>query len=295
MTDTNMQSLTQKELAVLRSVVVQRRGSYGDVFEYDYTRGQQYLACNSTSRKYVIDIARHHEIMKKLSDNHVISLDYLRKIDPPDPRSIFNSNIPYVEFELNMQRASYMGTKPIIFWANSTEWACDYFQKSGQRSIEEVYTEIGSAHYVKMTNEDIKDIEERYEAKYEVVLRLCEDPPCLAIAIDREKIVRFRRMYDEQLPFQVLKHAYDNPNELIARNDLRRAGIKIGKKSIKSQIFGTNPTVLALDPMFLTLNSDSIMFKTEPVHISLAKLKELKNTLRISQIPVFDSSSIFLF
>lgn len=270
----SLRNLEPEEWAVLEAIFSQCCSISGSdyVFEYNFTKTQEYLIENGIIVKYELTKLKQFEIINKLANDRIIDVDYI-----VDAKWI------------NKYRAVYTSSaRPIesgqdLFWAKQTDWAYDTFQLGGLVSIRECYDKYGSAIFIRMSLHDIKSIEEKYRKNHEVQLKFDGINSCLSLRIDDKEWRRISQLHSGGVPYQVLHSAYcDHPNQTITRSELIAAGIKLGGRSLISQVFSDNSAVKALNHLLLEVDNDSILFITKPVMVTLADLIKLEANLKIA-------------
>lgn len=263
-------TLKPKEEAVLDAIVRQRLKNIGDIFELDLQELQKELIRSGFAMKYTITRDRLLEIIMRLSDCHIVDMDWI--VDMKFINNYRSVNIP--DYKPNESVPDY-------YWANKTEWAYRTFQLNGRIGIEKANENDGGKFFARMAVEDIDNIKNNFKRIYKVQLLLNKDRLCLLLKINNENPIPLPPFKDGKTPYMVIKYAYDHPNKQITRGELRRAGINLGEKYLKSQVFSDNDTIKALSPLFIDIKRHEITFFKKPKMLNLNELNSLKVKLKI--------------
>ncbi|MDO4889232.1 MAG: hypothetical protein Q4A25_00865 [Candidatus Saccharibacteria bacterium] len=151
---------------------------------------------------------------------------------------------------------------------------------NGLRSIEEVDAEDGGEMFVRMAEDDIQRIKDSRKNQ-KVYLKLDTERLTLLIRTDGEenwKIIS--KLKDDCLPFKVLKCAYKYCGKKITREMLKKSGVDVQNKYLRTQVFSDNEAVKTLAPELLEIDKDTIIFRTEAI-LTPRKLKKLQKLSKI--------------
>lgn len=265
----NPRRLTSEEEIILDAIIAQRGGAWGDIFEYDMKKTQEYFAKTGIFAKYKLSYYEQAKIIMKLSDDGIIDIDYIVSVEfTNNCRTTFEPNLPLIE------------TDRPFFWAKQKDWAYETYQLKGLISIEYCYKQLHGIP-MRMTRNDIDYINSAYRVSHTIQLKLDENHLCLSLKIDQEPWRRLPPLHDDKPPFQILRYAYNHHDKIIDRDELIKNGINVKGKYLRTQVFSDNNTVQALSPLLLKLEKDSIMFITDPVKLTLNELNKLKTKLKI--------------
>ena len=266
--------LTKEEEAIVDAIIDQRLKKFGNIFEYDFVKAQEFLSRNGVSAQYVISFYKQLEIIQRLATEKIINMDFI--VD--------------VEFINKVRSAMGPNTPPLksdkrFYWLNNTDWAYETYQLNGLKSIEEACSDCGGKICINMTEGDIENINYAYKASHIIEAWIDKNNYCLCISFDHGEKHNFQSLDPDKAPLKILRYAcYMCPNKEVNRKELHKRGIiteAASKKSLKTQVFSDNGPVKALNPLLIEIDNDKIIFRRSK-NITLAELEGLKSKLRLN-------------
>ncbi len=264
------EELTPAEIAVLDAIIAQRIDSEGDVFGLNCSKIREHLNKTGASKKLFITPSVQRGIIFDLSQAHIIDMDCI--VDSGFIHNYRASQNPKYAPDKSM---------PKYFWSNNTDWAREVCQLNGFISIERAYSLDNGAIYIKMTEKDMENLMYKYTASRIVQLKIDKDRNCLSIKIEDGNWLHSPALHEDRIPFKILSYAHEKPGQRISRQLLEREGINVGKKYLKTQVFGNNRTVeiLSLTPL-LDLDRDYIIFRRKAM-LTVGQVKKLREVFSI--------------
>ena len=259
-----------KEEAVLDAIIAVRLNNENDIFEYDCKEVQSYLNQIAVPKGLIITLDAQRDIVMDLSKKRILSIDQIvdNRYD-----NMFHLNIdPYC--------VDVLHSRPDFSWANQTDWAYEKLQENGRISIGDAYAKYGDKIFIKMTSEDIENINYNCRASHEVQLAFDRKNPHLCIKIEDGNWKCISRLDAKQSPYLILKYAFLHPGKQITRSELSEKKIVTESRSLISQVFSDNNSVKALIPLMLEIDSDSIIFRRN-VKTTLREVNRLKAIFKI--------------
>ena len=267
--------LSIEEEAVIDALIFQWVNTEGDILEYDYKKLQKRLNETNNSVNCRISLDKQRKIVDNLSKDGILDTDWIVDAEWYNKyHSALDSNYTPIK------------TKPRYFWAKQTSWAYETFQLNGLISIDDAYKKHGGRLYIRMTEDDIKNIDYNYRASHTVDSKLLKDKnlkPCFYVVIDEEEPILISELREGKKPLKILVMAFKKRGTKIHRSDLINAGILYEEdrnKSLKSDIFKDNRNISNAAPFLLEIDSDYIKIRN-PYKATLSELNQLKNKLKI--------------
>lgn len=263
------ETLSLKEVAVLRSLFSQCVKNCGTIFIPDRIEALKYLFSIGALLKYRLGITEWSEVVEDLTNRKIIKTD--RIVDADYLKTY------YAKYYPGQQPPIKPDTK--YYWLHNTDWAYKKLQFGGLVSIDDIQKKYGCNLFINMSLDDMHDIEEQRIASHMVYLKLDKTKCCLCIKFDKEKKWRelTPHMNPESTTFKILCAAYENANKEMTAGEL---GFK-DEKYLDTKVFAKTRIVQALSPQLIELAHVAMTFRTKAA-VTQARFEQLKKDLKIS-------------
>lgn len=239
---------SQKEKAVLLSIIEQSKRYPDEPFAYDVKEGQLFF----NDMGIAIDRIEHLEIIRNLTSNGVIDADWLI---PPE-ETLCNPELTICSF------------------ANNREWA----QKQFASNLLVPYTEKYDDYcFVNIHPSEARTIKSAMTPACTANIAPATDPLALTIHCSSKKIDEdyiIHTLKDGGRPYKIISYALHYPNKTITREELDQ-NLSIGQDANIAKIFERNQTIKEVLSPLITLRASFIRIN-QNVELTWSQYKAIK-------------------
>lgn len=236
----NLRKLTPEEEVVFDSIIEQRNKSErdDDFFIYSIRKGQKGLRLNRDAEKYGIGPIEQIKIIQKLAHDGVIDANWIVARGKRDETRF--------KFAFNNKKKMWdkFGSSLALF--------------SDDDCKDSIFIQLGF--------DQIKTINDNCRVKYKCTMRFDDAKQRFYVSCEDGKQYVVKKLKPGMQPFEVLKLALKNPCTVLTRDEIKNMtneAIKIGKKSIATQVFDDSSVVRKELSVFVRLTNDSIYVDPE--------------------------------
>lgn len=276
MTDNNFvpRALKEDEEALVDTLIYLAGEQLDDIIMLTPEKLQKALNKTGAWKKHRMTSGEQLNMILKLSKEGIINMDRIISTEPLIKRP------PFYEFDPN----PVIIDMPKYIWLNNTDWAYEAFQQKEFLTTEQAYEKYGDTIFIKMAPDDIEKIEYYYKATHELKLSVDDKKTCLCLQIDEDKPIKFASLDASKNQYKILKYLYGTEGNEVTRDrdQLKKAGMNVGKNSLSTQTYSDNRTVQALakHELLMRLSSDEITF-IKTTKATLNQIHELKTDLKL--------------